>query len=156
MIAAEHAIDLDILGVCRMDHLDPRVENDNMTEGVTLVVARAIEMFSERATAEYGHRLVKLLMFGSRARHQATRDSDIDVAVVLDVISDVQVERNRLSDIAYDVIVETKEEVQPWPISAREWDNPQSGRNPIFIRAVKRDGIEIVSKHDSRPVYQSL
>ena len=46
-----------------MDHLDPRVENDNMTEGVTLVVARAIEMFSERATAEYGHPPVKLLMF---------------------------------------------------------------------------------------------
>ena len=39
---------------------------------------------------------------------------------------------------------------------SRMGQSSKSGRNPIFIRAVKRDGIEIVSKHDSRPVYQSL
>jgi predicted nucleotidyltransferase len=138
-----------------MAHLNAPVESGD-AEGVTPSVARAVEMFAERARAEYGRRLVKLLMFGSRARHEATRDSDIDVAVVLDEIRDAQVERNRLSDIAYDVIVETEEEVQPWPVSAHEWNNPQSGRNPIFIRAVKRDGIEILSNHDSRPVFQSF
>ena len=136
-----------------MGRSEPHIESRN-AEGVTAAVARAIAMFAERARAEYGHRLVKLLIFGSRARLQATRDSDIDVAVILDDVSDAQTERNRLSDIAYDVIVETEEEVQPWPISAHEWNNPQSARNPIFIRAIKRDGVEIKSNYDNRPVYQ--
>ncbi|NJN90960.1 MAG: nucleotidyltransferase domain-containing protein [Leptolyngbyaceae cyanobacterium SL_5_14] len=35
-------------------------------------------------TKLYGDRLVKLILFGSHARHEATADSDIDVMVVLE------------------------------------------------------------------------
>jgi hypothetical protein len=47
-------------------------------------VARAIAAFASAARRHYGSRLVGLLLFGSRARGDHTRESDADVAVVLD------------------------------------------------------------------------
>ncbi len=126
------------------------------TEGVTPAVARAIEMFAQRAKAEYGDHLRKILLFGSRARRQATPDSDVDVAVVLDIVLDPGEDQNRLSDITYDVLVETGAEIQPWPVPEAQWDDPQSAPNPVLIREMQSDGIEISANHDNRAVLQGF
>jgi uncharacterized protein len=124
------------------------------TEGVTPIVLRALGMFAERVAADYGQRVSRLVVFGSRARGSATRESDVDVAVVLEGADDLRADRDRLSDMAYDVLVETGEELQPWPVSTATWENPDLARNPVLIRAMKRDGIDVATVHDSRPVYQ--
>lgn len=128
--------------------------NADMPESVTPSVSRALGMFAERVAATYGRRLSRITMFGSRARGDATRESDIDVAVVLEGIEDLRAERDRLSDIAYDVLVETGEEVQAWPVSAADWENPNLARNPVLVRAMKRDGIAVSADHAGRPVHQ--
>jgi len=47
----------------------------------------------------------KLILFGSRARGQARPDSDYDVAVVVQDLSDRQQIRRTLSDLAYSHIL---------------------------------------------------
>ena len=78
----------------------------------------------------------------------ATRpDSDVDVAVVLKAIQDPRVERDRLSDIAYNAIVESSVDVQAVPISASEWDDPDIHRNPALVKTIKHEGIVIEGRN---------
>ena len=52
-------------------------------------------------------------------------------------------DRNLLSDIAYEAIVETYVDVHAIPIFWKEWEDPEQHRNPDFVRAIRRDGIAI-------------
>lgn len=62
--------------------------DDDRFEGVTPSVSRALVLFTERVVASYGPRVSRVVLFGSRARGEATPESDIDVAVVLDAIDE--------------------------------------------------------------------
>jgi len=124
--------------------------------GVTPSVAAALRTFEAGVRDLYGPHLVKLVLFGSRARADAKADSDIDIVVVLDHIDDRAVERNRLADIAYEAIVEHSLEIQAWPIARAEWLDPTQHRNPELVRAMKRDGLELNSIYDPRLPAQGL
>jgi uncharacterized protein len=106
---------------------------------------RALEVFVRGARLSYGDNLLKVIIFGSRARGDAHRESDVDIAVVLKHIHDRGADRNRLADIAYEAIVETYVDVQVLPISQDEWERPELHRNPDLIRAIKRDGMFVES-----------
>jgi predicted nucleotidyltransferase len=125
------------------------------TEGLTPTAARALELFERDARRSYGDDLLKIVLFGSRARGDAGPDSDIDVAVVLKDIRDRGSERNRLADIAYDAITETYVDVQALPISGEEWEHPDVHRNPALIRAIKRDGVVLEGRNDQQKPQQS-
>ena len=84
-------------------------QESDRREGVSTSVARALDLFIKAVKPAYGVRVVLILLFGSRARGTAKRNSDIDVAVVLDDVPDARRERERLCDLAYEVIVETGE-----------------------------------------------
>lgn len=124
--------------------------------GVTPSVASALRVFETCIRELYGPRLVRIVLFGSRARADAKEDSDVDVAVVLDRIDDRAAERNRLADAAYDAIVEHSVEIQAWPISQTEWHDPMRHRNPDLVRSIRRDGIELSLIDDPRVFAQSL
>jgi predicted nucleotidyltransferase len=47
-------------------------------------IEQIIREFKENAEKLYGKRLKSILLYGSCARGQATEDSDIDLAIVLD------------------------------------------------------------------------
>jgi predicted nucleotidyltransferase len=47
------------------------------------VIRAALEEFRDKLVAEFGPRLVRLMLFGSVARGEARWDSDVDVLVVL-------------------------------------------------------------------------
>ncbi len=51
----------------------------------------------------YGERLLRILLFGSSARGEATADSDIDLLVVLDGELDYFAELEILSEVLYPV-----------------------------------------------------
>lgn len=125
------------------------------TEGLTPTAARALELFERDARRSYGDDILKIVLFGSRARGDARPESDVDVAVVLKDIRDRAAERNRLADIAYDAIAETYVEVQAVPISGDEWEHPDIHRNPALIRAIKRDGMVLESQNDQQNSQQS-
>ena len=54
----------------------------------------------------YGERAERVVLFGSRARGDAHKDSDYDVAVFLRDMADRAAEMNRLADLSTKIIVD--------------------------------------------------
>jgi len=65
------------------------------------LVETALERFSRALRERFGPRLRELVLFGSYARGEAHEDSDVDVLVVVDDLSDD--ERNEIVNIAYGI-----------------------------------------------------
>ncbi len=100
-------------------------------------------MFADAVRRAYGDRLKGLVVFGSRARGDASPDNDLDVAVILAGDVDLYGEKTALADLAYDAIVETGVHVQAWPVSTDEWQDPEKHSNPFLVRAMRRDGTSV-------------
>ena len=84
------------------------------------------------------------IVYGSRARGTHRPDSDTDVAVLLDG------ERQRflpvklaMSDIAYDVLLDTGIDISPLPVWTEEWRNPDNHSNPTLSRNIADEGIPV-------------
>jgi predicted nucleotidyltransferase len=84
------------------------------------------------------------MLFGSRARDDASSDSDADLAVFLkgDVGSFVRT-KLAMADIAYDVLLEKGVLIQPLPIWEQEWQHPESDPNPRLLANIRRDGVAL-------------
>ena len=63
----------------------------------------------------YGDRIERVVLFGSRARGDASADSDYDVAVFLRDMADRFAEMDRLADLGTDILNETGEFVHAMP-----------------------------------------
>lgn len=125
-------------------------------EGITPEADEALARFERAVVSAYGERLKDFVVFGSRARGEARRESDVDVAVVLEgPIRSRFAERMLLADLAYDAIVATGVHVQPWPITADHWRDPEGHSNPALVRAMRRDGKRYERGHVSGPVLES-
>lgn len=101
-------------------------------------VARAIDSYTAALRGRYGDHLRGVYLFGSRARGDFQPFSDVDVALVFDSEEDVMQIRP-LSDLAYDVFLETGAEIQPWPFLQAEWENPARSTSPALVRSARRD-----------------
>ena len=86
----------------------------------------------------YGDRLDRVVLFGSRARGDARRDSDYDVAVFLRGMQDRFAELYRLADLSTDIIGETGEFVHAMPYRADAYDE----RTPL-MREIRREGVDL-------------
>lgn len=107
---------------------------------MTPIELNALAQFAETVRQYYGCRVENIALFGSRARGDNEPGSDADIVVVLDDGPwRVWDEKKKLVDLAYEVIVDSGIYIQPWPISASAWRNPDVHRNPAFVRAIKRD-----------------
>lgn len=84
---------------------------------------------------DYGPRLHAIHLFGSRARGNARRDSDYDVAVVLNELGDFWKEKLRLADLAYDQMLAWDIHVQAHPFGRDEWEADE--REDLVLAAQK-------------------
>jgi predicted nucleotidyltransferase len=132
----------------------PKHHSVDRTEALTPVARRALDLFGSAARAAYGDGLVQLVLFGSHSRAEGRSDSDIDVAVVLRDLPDRRADRDRLADLAYDVIVETSLDIQTVPVSLDEWEHPEHHTNPALIRAIKRDGVVVEAGNAARALVE--
>ena len=85
----------------------------------------------------YGQRLRGVYLYGSAARDQLTPDSDIDIAVVLDKLSNTYAELKRTSQLGSDLCLETSALVMFLFVDETDLRN---GRFSIH-RAIKEEGI---------------
>ncbi len=69
-------------------------------QGITDTARAALSMFADDVRPAYGDRLKGLMVFGSRARGDASPDSDLDVAVILAGDVDLYGEKMVLADLA--------------------------------------------------------
>jgi predicted nucleotidyltransferase len=89
--------------------------------------------------ALYGDRLVKLILFGSHARGEATPDSDIDLLAVLkSPVSQVQ-EISYMSEFSIKVLLDYDELVSIIPMSEDRFNV----KGVALLRNVQREGIEL-------------
>ena len=99
-----------------------------------------IELLTEikrRLEQAHGHRLTKVILYGSEARGQAAADSDVDVLVLLadpiDYGRDLEISLNAL----YPLSLQIGRRISAKPVSAVQYETVDC---PLF-RSVHREGI---------------
>lgn len=117
--------------------------------GIDATVLDALHRFARALEQTYGARLRRILVFGSRARNEAAPDSDIDVAVVVESMSGRRYdERMLMTDLAYEIRLDTGRDIQAWPLTLAEWEGVEPHPNPPFLANIKRDAVEIEVRLD--------
>ena len=81
--------------------------------------------------------------FGSRARGDHRPDSDADVAVFLDVVSDPIGEQFDLIDQAYDILLNTGVNIQPWVFEEISPSAAGKFRARHLVETVRREGTRL-------------
>jgi len=71
-------------------------------------VQNILNIFLKEIKGVLGNRLKKVMLYGSYARGDYNKHSDVDIMILTD-LSDVEIEkfRNDISDIAFDIELET-------------------------------------------------
>jgi predicted nucleotidyltransferase len=105
-----------------------------MDKPADLILAR----FRTTLDEVYGPRIERVVLYGSRARGDAHRDSDYDVAVFLRDLSDRAAEMNRLADISTDILYEAGEVIHAMPFRAGAYHE----RTPL-MHEIRTDGIDL-------------
>jgi predicted nucleotidyltransferase len=100
--------------------------------GVDLTLVREFKRRAEQALPD---RVVRVMLYGSRARGDAQADSDWDVAVFLKGEPSRE-ERRVLSDIGFDLMLEHGDHVQTVAL-----DSTRPVEHSSFLKNVYEDGL---------------
>lgn len=87
----------------------------------------------------YGERLREVILFGSWARGDADRESDIDLLVVLDELESSWEERKRMDDLLAQHSIDNDTVVSAIAVSQAQFANPQ---RPFLIEA-RKDAVPV-------------
>lgn len=111
-------------------------------------VARALDRYQQSLQVAFAHRLREMVLYGSQARGDAHEDSDVDVLVVVDELSEA--ERQAAIDLAYDANAAEREVwagLSPIVYSTLQ-ANTLRQRERLIMRDIQRDGLWL---HGARP-----
>ncbi len=97
-----------------------------------------LKRFRDALDEMYGERIERVVLFGSRARGDARKDSDYDVAVFLRGMADRFAEMDRLADLSTDFLDETGEFIHAMPYRAGTYDERTS-----LMREIRREGVDL-------------
>jgi len=98
-----------------------------------------LEQLKRKAQEIYGPRFRRMILYGSYARGEAREDSDIDVLLVLKNVSDPLTERERLSEVLWQLALEHTLVLSVLPVDEQAFETRQT---PLFLN-VKREGVTI-------------
>lgn len=85
----------------------------------------------------YGVRIKKVILYGSYVRGETTRDSDIDILVLIDQSLNPFEVRESLSDLLFDILLEEGELISVIAVPENLYEN----YNSPFILNVKKEGL---------------
>ena len=102
-------------------------------------VASALDNARAALQALYGDQLRQLVLFGSQARGDAERDSDVDLLVVLEGPVDPYREARRTSGVVVDTATYDGIALSLTHLSASEWADPRRS----FVRNARHDGVQL-------------
>lgn len=97
----------------------------------------AVAEFQREVRALYGPRLVRVILYGSRARGDAEPESDIDLMVVLKDAVSVWSELDRMSPISSRLSLEHNVVITALPISEGDY---REKRSPLLLN-IRREGV---------------
>ena len=103
-----------------------------------LAVDPVLARFRKSLADIYGERLARVVLFGSRARGEATPDSDYDVAVFLTDFQDRWREVDRLVPVVTDILYDEGAFIHATPYRA----GTEQDRTPL-MHEIRRDGRDL-------------
>ena len=104
--------------------------------------AQAVQQFRHRLEADFAAR--ELIVYGSRARGDHRPDSDADVAVLLVGTHKPFLDTKlKMSDAAYDILLDTGINISPLPVWLDEWEHPETYVNPALLANIAREGVRV-------------
>lgn len=100
-------------------------------------IKQAVSRIKEHLIKVYGKKIKQVVIYGSYARGEATKDSDVDVLIVIDdTLNPLEVRKN-LSDVILDILLEERELISVVAMPETFFNNYQSP----FILNVKEEGL---------------
>jgi len=106
-------------------------------------VAAALSRFRATMAFRFGSRLREVVLFGSHARGAAHEESDVDVLVVIDDLTEA--ERTEVIDMSYDAEDRDADGwvgLSPLPISTAQAAD-QRARGRLLFRDIEREGVPL-------------
>lgn len=115
----------------------------SLTADLPATVQAAIDRFRDALRARFGDRLRELVLFGSHARGDAHEDSDVDLLVVIDGLTEP--ERRVAFDLAYDADAVDREH---WAglapvVYATERADELRRRERLLLQDIDREGVRL-------------
>ena len=104
-----------------------------MNESTKLLV----NQIKEYLIKMYGGKIKQVILYGSHVRGEATRDSDIDVLVLVDESLNPSEVRKSLSDLLFDILLEKGELISVIAVPEHFFEN----YNSPFMLNVKKEGV---------------
>jgi uncharacterized protein len=98
----------------------------------------ALSRFRTALAAEYGDRLERAVLFGSRARGDAREDSDYDIAVFIRDPGRWFDEVVRLADLGAETLLDTGAVISAKPFGAGTYNEPSA-----LMREIREEGIDL-------------
>jgi len=104
-----------------------------------VVVEKILKEFRQSIEKLYGKKLKNILLYGSCARGQDTKDSDIDLAIVLvgDTIPGKEIDR--MIDIITEINLEYGVLISVYPVSEKDFSEVNS---PLLLN-LRREGVPV-------------
>ncbi|MCX5644041.1 MAG: nucleotidyltransferase domain-containing protein [Phycisphaerae bacterium] len=100
-------------------------------------VKRLVDQVKAHLHEIYGAGIKRVILYGSHARGEATKDSDVDVLVLVDQSLNPREVEDSLSDLLYDIILDEGELVSVVAVSEERFAN----YNSPFMLNVRKEGI---------------
>lgn len=111
-----------------------------MAPAIPASLRPALEAYQERLRSAFGARLREVRLFGSFARGEATETSDVDVLVLVDDLTSLEM----LTAVgeATPVLLDTGLPLSPVAMSTEHFEALRRGER-AFARALDQDGIRL-------------
>jgi uncharacterized protein len=101
---------------------------------------RPLTAYAERLRRVFGDRLRDVRLFGSYARGEADEDSDVDVLVLVDGLTDLEI--GTAAGEAAPVILDYKLPIAPLPMSTERFEELRR-RERLLARDIDAEGISL-------------
>jgi len=102
-------------------------------------VEQLVNQVKEHLIRVYGGKIKKVIIYGSHVRGEATKDSDIDVLVVIDDALNPFEVRRSLSDMIFDILLKEGELISVIAVPETLFENYKSP----FLLNVKEEGVVV-------------
>jgi predicted nucleotidyltransferase len=100
---------------------------------------RLINQVKKHLVKKYGKEIKQVILYGSHVRKEATKDSDIDLLVIISDSLNPSEVRNSVSDLLFNIILREKEQISVITLPEYFFNNYKSP----FILNVKSEGMAV-------------
>ncbi len=100
-------------------------------------IKHLVGKIKEHLIKMYGERIKQVILYGSQVRGETTKDSDVDILVVVDESLIPFEVRKNLSDLLFDIVLEEGELVSVIVVPEHFFEN----YNSPFMLNVRKEGV---------------